>query len=112
MSVALSSPLLLIESSRSGKKTDGTTMAGCRSVRTTDRCASSRTWLTPALAPPRRGLTLERPSGLGEEDVVERGRVQLELLDVDALGVERPHHLGELRRRRPPAARPLPSAIR
>src|SRR5258705_472977 len=31
---------------------------------------------------------LQRAPGLGEEDVVERGRVQLQLLDRDALGVE------------------------
>ena len=94
--MALFSPLLLIESSSSGKKTDGNTIAGWRSVRITERCASSRTWLTPARAPRARGLTLQRAAGLGEEDVVERGRVQLELLDLDALGVERAHHLGEL----------------
>jgi hypothetical protein len=39
--VALFSPLLLIESSSSGKMIDGTTIAGWRSVLTTDLCASA-----------------------------------------------------------------------
>src|SRR5207247_9188585 len=39
---------------------------------------------------------LQRAAGLGEEDVVERGRVELQVLDVDALRVERPNDLGEL----------------
>ena len=42
------------------------------------------------------GCALERATGLGKEDVVEGRRVQLEVLDRDTLGVQRPHHLGEL----------------
>ena len=38
---------------------------------------------------------LERAAGLLEEDVVERGLVELEVGDADAVGVERSHDVGE-----------------
>jgi hypothetical protein len=77
--------------SSNGKTSDGTTIAGCLRVRTTERRASSTTFLTRRL-----GLALERAAGLRQKHVVERRRVQLELVDVDVLGIERAHDLGEL----------------
>jgi hypothetical protein len=88
--------------------------AGWRSERRTERRAIQRTCPsrppTPLTRPPgrrgpprrpRRGVRggagpLERAAGLGQEDVVERRRVELEAGDRDALGVERAHDLGEL----------------
>ena len=48
------------------------------------------------LASPARRRALQRAAGLGEEDVVERGRVQAQVGDREALGVERPHDLREV----------------
>ena len=39
---------------------------------------------------------LERAAGLGEEDVVERRLVQLQVLDPQALGIECTHDLGQV----------------
>ena len=81
-------------------------------MRSTERRASWPTWVRrPPLKRSDRlhflaaGLAavrllagaLERAPGLGEEDVVERGLVKLQLLDRDPGRVERPDHVGELR---------------
>jgi hypothetical protein len=42
------------------------------------------------------GRALERAAGLGEEDVVEARRMQLELLQLDPLRVERPDDAGQV----------------
>ena len=85
--------------------------AGWRSVWVIERRAISPTWASSVVtpAPPRgsagrRSSAVELVAGLGQEDVVERRRVQLEVLDPDALGVERAHDRARARRRRARAA--------
>ena len=87
--VSAFSPPELTASSISGKSSGAITFAGWRMVRTTERRASRKTWspkpsFTPRPSRARRlaflvGGALERAAGLREEDVVERGLVQLEL---------------------------------
>ena len=108
------SPPEFTASRKSGKISAGTICAGWRRVRT-HRAAGELPDLGAQAAAhaalDRLGAgvlglllgllgALERAAGLGEEDVVERGRVQLQRLDRDPLGVERPHHLGQLAPRR------------
>ena len=107
-------------SSSSGKSSGQITFAGWRRVRSTERRASCSDLVGEAvahrpmarLAVAVRPGALERVTGLGEEDVVERGLVELQVLDLEPLGVERAHDLGkvvprsrraERRRRRVPA---------
>ena len=86
----------------------GTIAAGWRMVRTIERRASSRDWVRRTrwgikLRPLRDELALagglfglgpagsgafQRAAGLGEEDVVEAGGVELEVGDPDPIGVE------------------------
>src|SRR6266545_896196 len=111
--VAASSPPALTARSRSGKTSGKTMLAGCRTVRTTERCARVRTWPAKTLLIERRSRPLERQlgrgslfllvprpfqraAGLGEEDVVERGLVELEMLDLEVFGVEGAHDLGQI----------------
>ena len=54
----------------------------------------------------------ERAAGLGQEHVVERRRVQLQVRDREALGVERAHDLRRATRCRRPAGPPRPWARR
>ena len=101
------SPPAFTASRSSGKTSGATTFAGWRSVRTTERRASWPTWSAKRVAHAGSSASsaslssslagaLERAAGLREEDVVERRLVQLQLLDLDALGVERAHDLGEV----------------
>src|SRR6266545_5634330 len=111
--VAASSPPALTARSRSGKTSGKTMLAGCRTVRTTERCARVRTWPAKTLFMERRSRPLERQlrrgslfllvsrplqraARLGEEDVVERGLVELEILDLEVFGVEGAHDLGQV----------------
>ena len=77
----------------------GTICAGWRSVRITERRDSSRTWVQSGRGSrdsrarsARVGLllvlpgALQRAAGLGQEDVVERGRVHLQVGHLDARG--------------------------
>ena len=99
-SVEASSPPALTSSRVSGKRSGGID-ARRLAQRAHDRAARERAdlggeaTLTSArldrlLGSPASSVAraLERASRLGEEDVVERGRVQLEVLDLEALGVE------------------------
>src|SRR3954447_3340883 len=105
--VAERSPLEFTAISISGNVSGAITDAGWRMVRTTDRraispiCLSRRNFTARSR---RHGLrlllagALERAARLGEEDVVERGRVQLDVLQAQSLGVERAHHVGQVAR--------------
>ena len=125
ISVAVSSPPALIASRISGKKIDGHDLSGL-AQRADDRPPRQ----LRDLGPDRRAHTaaasaavaagsvrvavlaraLERAAGLGQEHVVERRRVQLQVGDLDVLGVERPHHLGQRPPRRPRSRTPMLSA--
>src|SRR4051812_28307536 len=104
-------------SSSIGKRSGATTFAGWRTVRTTERRASRKTWSAktliqagPASDASRRlcgevaagelGLflvgTFERAAGLRQEDIVERRLMELQVRDLDCGGVERPHDVGEV----------------
>ena len=124
MFVADFRPLAFTASMNSGKIIDGTICAGWRIVLSTERRASTPTWVprvtgrggrarpgsaaavalmrAPARARPRAGRAgpaapgaLERAAGLREEDVVERRLVQPQVGDLQALGVERADDVGE-----------------
>ena len=97
MCVSALSPPELTASSSSGKTSGAITFAGCR-TRADDRAArrAGRPGRRPpsscgSMASPPTGCSvlvvgaLERAAGLGEEDVVERRLVQLELRDRDVL---------------------------
>src|SRR5919198_356700 len=105
--VSAFSPPELTASRSSGNASANTTFAGWRTVRTTERRASSSTWSAKTVT--SRGFhrepadlvllfrgPLERAARLREEHIVERGLVKLELLDLHVLGVERAHDPGEI----------------
>src|ERR671916_536843 len=77
--------------------------AGCRTVRSTERRASAATWVgsvEPMLGLRLLGLPvarpLERAPGLLQEHVVEGRLVEPEVGDLQVLGVEGAHHVGEV----------------
>src|SRR5918999_457305 len=86
--VAASSPPVLTAIRASGKSIGVIQFAGCLSVRRTERRARCRI-CAPTLLGFRRLLgALERASRLREEDVVERGGVQVEIGDAHRGGFE------------------------
>src|SRR5919199_2738272 len=82
-----------------GKRRAEMTTAGCRKVRSTERCASAATWVKSdepilrLLYPLARAL--ERASRLLQEDVVQGRLVEPEVRDLEVLGIEGSHHVGE-----------------
>src|SRR5438105_10459881 len=102
--VDAASPAELTANSASGKPSGAITYAGWRTIRTVERHVR---WAICRLS--TRGLGLDRlrlglrlglgalamATGLLEGDVVERRRVELEMGDLDLLGVERAHDLRE-----------------
>ena len=102
--VAGLSPAELTASRAVGKTNGKMTFAGWRVVRSTERRAICPTWasvltgfgLGLGLRFLLLGRALERAARLGEEDVVEARRVQLELLELDPLGVERTDDSGQV----------------
>ena len=123
--VSALSPPELTASSNIGKSSGGTTLrrlaqrahdrAPARAVRPGRAKRRSRRAPSPARRLSRLLLVagaLERAAGLGEEDVVERGLVELRCSIAIPLGVERAHDLGEVRLAAVRAARRRPSARR
>src|SRR5207248_534304 len=107
--VSALSPPALTASSSIGNSSGEITFAGWRAVRTTERRANRKTWSANAFTsgrfhgqPAARSLffllcgSLERPAGLGEEDVVQRRLVQLQVLDLEVLRVERANEPGQV----------------
>ena len=97
-------PPALTSISATGKISGGIALAGWRAVRRTERSAIAPTWTANALicrdVLSRRllrlpGGALQRAPGLREEDVVERRRFQLDVVDHDAVGVHRAHDVGQ-----------------
>src|SRR5256885_727609 len=73
--------------------------SGARARRPGRRTASSRFHCKPATRTSfvlLLGGALERAAGLGEEDIVERRLVQLQLLDLEVLAVERADDSGQV----------------
>src|SRR5436190_390170 len=102
-------------SSSIGKRSGATTFAGWRTVRTTERRASRKTWSAKTLIEVARDAsrrlcgevaarelclflvgTFERAAGLRQEDIVEGRLVELQVRDLDSGGVEGPHDVGEV----------------
>ena len=103
---ARSSPLASTKKKKSGKTSANASCPGWRIDRMNARrprttiCSRvvTRRRARPALRPPARlvCLAFEAVPGLREEDVVERRRVELEVVDRHAFGIERAHDVGEV----------------
>src|SRR5688572_11044778 len=106
MFTAWSSPDALIANRMTGKRNGKISCAGWRTTRrnarrpSTETCSNMPGWATPSGAALLAVIGLARAfqlaAGLGEEDVVERGLVHLQLGELHSGAVERPDHVGEL----------------
>src|SRR5512132_2362239 len=98
-------PPELTASSSNGKTSGEITFAGCRTVRTTERLPSWKTWSARTLKPVlQRALAAAarlhrrrspRASDLRQEHVVERRLVEPQVCNIDSRVVERPDDVGK-----------------
>src|SRR5215212_5825205 len=79
-----------------GKSRAETMTAGWRTVRSTERCASAATWVKSEERILRFPGALERASRLFQEYVVQGRFVEPQVRDLEVLGVQGAHHVGEV----------------